>query len=182
MNKKLFVGLIIAIIFIIIGFIFGTITMVRFLNLNIGGIYINNTALNEIIFFSQSTSGYSGNITNAIFLNNKCKNEISASVLQSDIVVNDCWFGNNASNFKDKPTNKINNVNEKIFANYRREDSGLMFDEMEFKDWPGYYIECKSFSIRLQSNLFFKVYDIVKEHNEKIEENKKLQLTFYYNN
>ena len=34
MNKKLFVGLIIAIIFIVIGFLFGTITMVRFLNLN----------------------------------------------------------------------------------------------------------------------------------------------------
>ena len=76
---------------------------------NIAGTYINNTAQNAVIHFQGNFGqGLSANITNSIFLNNKCGYEIYANV-ESDIKVNDCWFGNNASNFKDK-LYKINNV------------------------------------------------------------------------
>ena len=43
-------------------------------------------------------------------------------------MVNDCWFGNNASNFKDKPTNKINNVimGNWLFLNATAEHNSLL--------------------------------------------------------
>jgi hypothetical protein len=40
-------------------------------------------------------------VNNAIFLNNNCAYEISAS--HSGVVVKDSWFGNNASNFMNPP-------------------------------------------------------------------------------
>ncbi|WP_407421378.1 hypothetical protein, partial [Methanobrevibacter sp.] len=67
---------------------------------NINGTYINNTASNAIIYF-QYDEGLDAEITNAIFLNNKCEYEIYAC--SSGVVVKDSWFGNNASNYMNKP-------------------------------------------------------------------------------
>ena len=75
---------------------------------NISGTYINNTASNAVIYFEDYyNEGLDANITNAIFLNNNCTYEISASTL--GIVVKDSWFGNNASNFMNKP-----NINDEV--------------------------------------------------------------------
>ncbi|MEE0025565.1 Ig-like domain-containing protein, partial [Methanobrevibacter sp.] len=105
----------------------GAICVNKFSASTVTGTYINNTASRGTIFFIKSDK-LDVEIKNAIFLNNKCGYEISANSWHSDIVVNDCWFGNNASNFKDKPTNKINNVimSNWLFLNATADHNSLL--------------------------------------------------------
>ena len=79
-------------------------------NSNIGGIYINNTApTKDIIQFDNYDSHeFDAQIKNAIFLNNNCTYEISANY--GGVVVKDSWFGNNASNYMNKPNINYDNV------------------------------------------------------------------------
>ena len=79
-------------------------------NLNVGGIYINNTApTKDIIQFDNYDSHeFDAQIKNAIFLNNNCTYEISANY--GGVVVKDSWFGNNASNYMNKPNINYDNV------------------------------------------------------------------------
>lgn len=51
---------------------------------------------------------------------------------------------------------------------------------MKFSDYKGNYIKCSKFIIKLDDKLFFKVIDLVKEHNKNIKNIKKLQLSFDY--
>ena len=70
------------------------------------GTYIKNTAnIGTILFYNDEYffSSFDAEIKNAIFLNNKCEYEIYTPIFQNDIRVNDCWFGNNASNFNEAP-------------------------------------------------------------------------------
>ena len=94
---------------------------------NISGTYINNTASNAVIYFEDDFNyGLDANITNAIFLNNNCIYEIYARI-PSDIRVKDSWFGNNASNYMNKP-----NINDKVtvdnwlFLNATADPSSLL--------------------------------------------------------
>ena len=83
---------------------------------NFTGIYINNTALNAVIHFNEFSNHDLGvDIKNAIFLNNKCEYEIYAYT--SGVVVEDSWFGNNASNFMNKPNNNNVQMNNWLFLN-----------------------------------------------------------------
>ena len=77
-------------------------------NSNIGGTYINNTAAESIIYFQDIfDERLDAQVNNAIFLNNNCTHEIYART--PGVVVKDSWFGNNASNYMNKP-----NVNENV--------------------------------------------------------------------
>ncbi|SDA63399.1 Ig-like domain-containing protein, partial [Methanobrevibacter millerae] len=99
-------------------------------NSNITGTYINNTASNAIIQFSydEDLDAY---ITNAIFLNNNCTYEIYAPT--PGVVVKDSWFGNNASNYMNKPN--INNnitIDNWLFLNATADlTSILVFDSSD---------------------------------------------------
>ena len=105
----------------------GAIYVNKFSASTVTGTYINNTGSGGTIFFINNDK-LDVEIKNAIFLNNKCGYEISANSRHSDIVVNDCWFGNNASNFNDKPTNKINNVimSNWLFLNATADHNSLL--------------------------------------------------------
>ncbi|WP_296796514.1 Ig-like domain-containing protein, partial [uncultured Methanobrevibacter sp.] len=74
---------------------------------NITGTYINNTA-NSIIYF-DNTPGVELNssIRNSIFLNNNYAYYL-IKVREGDMAASNNWFGNNASNYNEKP--KTNNV------------------------------------------------------------------------
>ena len=77
-------------------------------DLNIGGTYINNSAAEAIIHFEDyMEQGLNVQINYTIFLNNKCDYEIY--VRTQGVVVKDSWFGNNESNFMNKP-----NVNKNV--------------------------------------------------------------------
>ena len=93
---------------------------------NVGGIYINNTASNTIIHFEDYLNeGLDAYITNAIFLNNKCTYEIYAPT--PGVMVKDSWFGNNASNYMNKPN--INNnitIDNWLFLNATANPSSIL--------------------------------------------------------
>jgi hypothetical protein len=94
---------------------------------NITGTYINNTASNAIICFNEFFGKVLDmQVNNAIFLNNNCTYEIS--VPNPGIVVKDSWFGNNASNFMNKPTNVNENVtiDNWLFLNATADYSSLL--------------------------------------------------------
>ena len=75
---------------------------------NVSGIYINNTASNSaIIYFNGGSVGLDANIINGIFLNNNCSYEVYSRT--PGVVVKDSWFGNNASNYWNKP-----HINENV--------------------------------------------------------------------
>ena len=100
-------------------------------NLDIGGIYINNTATDSAIiyFVGYGTLGGNAEITNAIFLNNNCKYEISIhpEFNPPKVVVKDSWFGNNASNYMNEP--KINDkvqMNNWLFLNATADYNSLL--------------------------------------------------------
>ncbi|SDA63422.1 hypothetical protein, partial [Methanobrevibacter millerae] len=96
-------------------------------NSNITGTYINNNASNSIIHF-QSNPGVE--ITNAIFLNNKCEYEIYARTL--GVVVKDSWFGNNASNYMNKPNNYNVQMDSWLFLNGTNNQNDIKFFLMSY--------------------------------------------------
>ena len=83
---------------------------------NITGTYINNTAPNAIIHFQDYPDwGLNAEILNTIFLNNNCTYEIY--VRTEGVVVKDSWFGNNASNFMNKPNTYNVQMDSWLFLN-----------------------------------------------------------------
>ena len=93
---------------------------------NVTGTYINNTASDGVVRFAYFQSEMvQANVINAIFLNNSCGDEISAWVSQGDVVVNDCWFGNNASNFKNKPHTSNVQMKNWLFLNATADHNSL---------------------------------------------------------
>ncbi|WP_296862340.1 Ig-like domain repeat protein, partial [uncultured Methanobrevibacter sp.] len=95
-------------------------------NSNIAGTYINNTASDSIIYFSnRSNEGLDAEITNAIFLNNKCEYEVHART--SGVVVKDSWFGNNASNYMNKPNNYNVQMGSWLFLNGANNQNYIKF-------------------------------------------------------
>ena len=110
---------------------------------NVDGIYINNAASNATICFEDSLdidsdANMNANIINAIFLNNKCGYEIYLST-EGSVVVKDSWFGNNASNYMNKP-----NINDNV-----------KIDNWLFLNATADY---SSFLIMDSSNITFKLY------------------------
>ena len=78
-------------------------------NVNISGTYINNTADGSaLIYFNDHDNvGLNVTISDAIFINNKCLSVIY--VRTNGVVAYNNWFGNNATNYNEKP--KTHNVN-----------------------------------------------------------------------
>ena len=71
--------------------------------LTISGTYINNTVTenNNAIINIRGKSTINAEIRNGIFLNNKGQFEINAD--KDGVVANNNWFGNNATNYPEKP-------------------------------------------------------------------------------
>ena len=95
------------------------------LDSTITGIFINNTSPNAIIQIGvDEEEGFSANITNSIFLNNKCGYEIYAS--SEGVVVKDSWFGNNASDYMNEPNNYNVQIDNWLFLNATADNSSLL--------------------------------------------------------
>ena len=85
-----------------------------------GGTYINNTAGTSIIYFHSSE----GNIiiSNAVFLNNKYGTYVihvaqTTSGGHVSVYANNNWFGNNATNYKNRPEGIDFNIRNWLFLN-----------------------------------------------------------------
>ena len=81
-------------------------------NVNISGTYINNTAdgTGLIYFNDYNNVGLNATISDAIFINNKCTDVIY--VRTNGVVAYNNWFGNNATNYNEKPkTHNVNMIN-----------------------------------------------------------------------
>ena len=66
----------------------------------ITGTYINNTSKSIIYMYQEINEGFS-EVSNAIFLNNKCIYVIYSE--STSEIANNNWFGNNQTNYKNKP-------------------------------------------------------------------------------
>lgn len=75
---------------------------------------------------------------------------------------------------------KLDKVNEKIHFGYSYRGYHKDLDEYNFMDDAGYYIYCDDFVIRLSDKLYYKVYDLLLKHNNRIDNVRKLQLTLGY--
>lgn len=74
---------------------------------------------------------------------------------------------------------KINNLDEKIEVfTQDYTDMYWHYYKRGFEDYAGYYIKCSKFTIRLDRILYNMIMPFVYNHNLKLRENKKLQLTF----
>ena len=69
-------------------------------------------------------------ITNAIFLNNKCGYEIY--VRTHGVAVKDSWFGNNASNYMNKPNNYNVQMDSWLFLNGTNNQNDIKFFLMRY--------------------------------------------------
>ena len=81
-------------------------------NVNSSGTYINNTAdgTGLIYFNDYNNVGLNATISDAIFINNKCTDVIY--VRTNGVVAYNNWFGNNATNYNEKPkTHNVNMIN-----------------------------------------------------------------------
>ncbi|WP_407424235.1 Ig-like domain-containing protein [Methanobrevibacter sp.] len=93
-------------------------------NVNISGRYINNTEKSVIQLNSPwYTPSQNIFIHDAIFLNNYNNNEINAG-FNTTINVKDCWFGNNATNYDEKPDIGID-LNGWLFLNATADPSKI---------------------------------------------------------
>ena len=77
---------------------------------------------------------------------------------------------------------EVEDVDEEVEFKYKNGlPQFLLFkgiESMRFSDYKGYYIKCDKFNIRLDEEIFYKVIDIVNEHNNNLKNIKKLQLSF----
>ena len=94
-------------------------------NVNISGTYINNTAdRTGLIYFNDCNNvGLNATISDAIFINNKCTDVIH--VRTNGVVAYNNWFGNNATNYNEKPeTHNVNMINW-LFLNATADSSRI---------------------------------------------------------
>ena len=94
-------------------------------NVNISGTYINNTAdRTGLIYFNDIyNEGLNATISDAIFINNKCPDVIY--VRTNGVVAYNNWFGNNATNYNEKPeTYNVNMINW-LFLNATADSSRI---------------------------------------------------------
>ena len=94
-------------------------------NVNISGTYINNTAdRTGLIYFNDHNKvGLNATISDAIFINNKCPYVIH--VKTNGVVAYNNWFGNNATNYNEKPkTHNVNMINW-LFLNATADSSRI---------------------------------------------------------
>ena len=94
-------------------------------NVNISGTYINNTADGSaLIYFADSyNEGLNATISDAIFINNKCPDVIY--VKTNGVVAYNNWFGNNATNYNEKPKNHNVNMINWLFLNATADPSRI---------------------------------------------------------
>ena len=94
-------------------------------NVNISGTYINNTAdRTGLIYFNDHNNvGLNATISDAIFINNKCPNVIH--VKTNGVVAYNNWFGNNATNYNEKPETRNVNMINWLFLNATADSSRI---------------------------------------------------------
>ncbi|WP_410320317.1 Ig-like domain-containing protein [Methanobrevibacter sp.] len=94
-------------------------------NVNISGTYINNTANGTgLIYFNDNDNvGLNATISDAIFINNKCTDVIY--VRTNGVVAYNNWFGNNATNYNEKPKNHNVNMINWLFLNATADSSRI---------------------------------------------------------
>ena len=94
-------------------------------NVNISGTYINNTAdRTGLIYFNDHNNvGLNATISDAIFINNKCTDVIY--VKTNGVVAYNNWFGNNATNYNEKPKNHNVNMINWLFLNATADSSRI---------------------------------------------------------
>ncbi len=92
---------------------------------NISGSYINNTAdRTGLIYFNDFKNvGLNATISDAIFINNKCPYVIY--VRTNGVVAYNNWFGNNATNYNEKPKNHNVNMISWLFLNATADSSRI---------------------------------------------------------
>ena len=94
-------------------------------NVNISGTYINNIADGTgLIYFNDIyNEGLNATISDAIFINNKCTDVIN--VRTNGVVAYNNWFGNNATNYNEKPKNYNVNMINWLFLNATADSSRI---------------------------------------------------------
>lgn len=135
----------------------------------------NNTLKNIKVSFGEGESYYT--IVNDDFL---YKDEEVLSIKLASI--NNKLLSFEEDFFINFIKEKINNVDEEVEFKYKNGlPQFLLFkgiESMRFSDYKGYYIKCDKFNIRLDEEIFYKVINIVNEHNNNLKKHKKLQLSF----
>ena len=99
-------------------------------------IFLNNTASEAIIYFGSYNS-FNTEITDAIFLNNKCGYGIYART--SGVEVKDSWFGNNASNYMNRPNNYNVQMDRWLFLNGTNNQNDIKFFLMSYNGTTSEY-------------------------------------------